>query len=340
MRVFVSYRREDSAAHAGRLADELRRRLGHSDVFLDVAVIRPGRDFSEEIAAALAQSDAVLVVIGPRWLTAAGDDGEVRLTDPADYVRHEVAVALERSMPVVPVLVGGADLPQADDLPADLAPLARRQAVALDDDTWPRDVQTLIDLLEGRGPRPDRRRLGLLVGAGVLGGALAATAITLAVLRPDRGGSGSEATTTDGTDVVALTGCPDPDGTWTRLLGPDGTASGVVDEDELGTLDFTVTDVFAHDNGDGSWEVVLTSVMTNNLSEELYHGDWNYDQLEVARIPYEQVSCFSVEAVLPEPGQRSRARVGFEVRDDPADGLRLAVVAGAFSANFALTPPA
>ncbi|MCK6211583.1 toll/interleukin-1 receptor domain-containing protein [Georgenia sp. EYE_87] len=337
MRVFLSYRREDSAAHAGRLADELRRRLGRSDVFLDVAEIRPGSDFTDAIDTALRQSDAVLVVIGPRWLSAAVADGRPRLDDPQDYVRREVAAALDGSLPVVPVLVGGARLPRADELPEDLVPLARRQAIALDDDTWLRDVQALLDLLEGRREAPTRRRLALLVGAGVLAGAAVATVVAVALLRPDPG-EPDGASGTDGETGGVLTGCPDPDETWERLLGPDGTASGVVEEADGGTLEFTVTDVFAQDNDDGSWEVVVTSVMTNNLDEVRNHGDWVYDQLEVARIAYETKTCYSVESQLPEPGQRSRARVGYEVTEDPAGGLRLTVGDNNYYANFALTP--
>jgi len=336
MRVFLSYRREDSAAHAGRLADELRRRLGRSDVFLDVAEIRPGSDFADAIETALKESDAVLVVIGPRWLSAAAGDGRPRLDDPRDYVRREVAAALDGSLPVVPVLVGGARLPRADELPEDLVALARRQAIVLDDDTWLRDVQALLDLLEGRREAPTRRRLALLVGAGLLAGAAVATVVAVALLRSDPGEPG--ATGTDEETVRELTGCPDPDETWDRLLGPDGTASGVVDEGDAGTLDFTVTDVFTQDNDDGTWEVVVTSIMTNNADELRNHGDWMYDQLEVARIAYETKTCFSVESALPEPGQRSRARVGFEVTEDPAGGLRLTVGDNNYYANFALTP--
>jgi hypothetical protein len=335
MRVFLSYRREDSAAYAGRLADELRRRLGRSDVFLDVAEIRPGRDFTEAIDAALAQSDAVLVVIGPRWLSVATADGGRRLADPDDYVRREIAAALGRSLPVVPVLVGGARLPRADELPEGLVPLARRQAMALDDETWGRDVQALLDLLEGRGEAPTRRRLAVLVGAGVVVGAAVATVIAVALLRPD---PGDGASTADGTETAGeLTGCPDPDASWTRLLGPDASAPGVVSEGDAGTLDFIVTDVVAQDNGDGTWEVVVTSVVTNNLGDVINHGDWIYDQLEVARIGYETKTCYSVESQLPEPGQRSRARVGFEVTEDPAGGLRLVVGDNNYYADFTLT---
>ena len=336
MRVFLSYRREDSAAYAGRLADGLRLRLGRSDVFIDVAEIRPGSDFGVAIDEALGRSDAVLVVIGPQWLSGPDGSGRPRLAEPQDYVRREVAGALGRSMRVVPVLVGGATLPPGEDLPEDVAPLARRQAVSLHDTTWHRDVDALVDVLEGRSPDPGRRRLWPLVLAGALVGAAATTGAVL-VLRPEPGGGEEDA---NDESVAALPTCPDPDEDWTRLLGPDATASGRLDEDEAGSLAFTVTAVFSQAREDGTWEVVITSVVTNNLGEERYHGDWNYNQLEVNRQPYEQKSCFSVGAELPEPGQRSRARVGFQVADDPAGGLRLVVWDNDFSTDFTLTSEA
>lgn len=335
MRVFLSYRREDSAAYAGRLADGLRRRLGRSDVFIDVAEIRPGSDFDVAIDEALGRSDAVLVIIGPRWLSVPDGSGRPRLAEPQDYVRREVAGALDRSMRVVPVLVGGAAPPRGEDLPEDLAPLARRQAVSLHDATWHRDVDALVDVLEGRSTDAGRRRLWPLVLAGVLMGAAAAAVAVPVALRPAP--EGGEEDATDGETVGRLPTCPDPDESWTRLLGPEGTASGTVDEDETGSLDFTVTDVVYQARGGGRWEVVVTSVVTNNLGEVRYHGDWNYNQLEVDLQPYEQKSCFSVGAELTEPGQRSRARVGFHVADDPAGGLRLVVWDNDFRTDFSLT---
>ncbi|MPV35685.1 toll/interleukin-1 receptor domain-containing protein [Georgenia subflava] len=331
MRVFLSYRREDTAAHAGRLADGLRRRLGRSDVFIDVAGIQAGSEFDAAIAEAIGRSDAVLVVIGPRWLSARDADGRPRLTDPQDYVRREVAGALARSLRVVPVLVGGATLPSGADVPDDLVPLVRRQAVSLDDATWQRDVDALVDVLRGRQAERPRRRAWPLVVGGVLVGAAAATAVVL-LLRPDTGGGDGE--------TAVLASCPDADDGWTRLLGPGATASGRVDEGDAGSLDFTVTDVFAQAREDGRWEVVITSELANNLGELREHGDWVYDQLEVDRQPYEQKTCFSVEARYPEPGQRSRGRVGFEVGDDPAKGLRLVVQDSDYSRDFTLTTAA
>ena len=90
MRVFISYRREDASAWAGRLRDALAAQFGEENIFQDVATVRPGQKFTDAIEAALSRSDVALAVIGPRWLTAAGDDGEPRLAKSDDYVRAEL----------------------------------------------------------------------------------------------------------------------------------------------------------------------------------------------------------------------------------------------------------
>jgi hypothetical protein len=136
-RVFISYRRADSAGHAGRLRDDLTRLLG-ATVFMDVADIAPGDDFEHAIDTALTSCGAVLAVIGPRWLDA------FRSPRGKDYVRLELRQALQHAgVTVVPVLVQGAALPSATELPAEIASLASRQAVAMRDDRWTDDVAYL-----------------------------------------------------------------------------------------------------------------------------------------------------------------------------------------------------
>ena len=146
-RIFISYRREDAAADAGRLADHLSQRFGRDRVFLDVEAIHPGTDFVKALHASLEQTAAVLIVIGPRWVSASGADGARRLDSPADFVRLEVEAALGRTIPVVPVLVQGARMPTAQDLPAPLAALATRQAVTLDYEEFHDDATRLCDRL-------------------------------------------------------------------------------------------------------------------------------------------------------------------------------------------------
>ena len=146
-RIFISYRREDAAADAGRLADHLSARFGKDRVFLDVDTIDPGTDFVQALHASLEQTAAVLIVIGPRWSSVTSSDGARRLDSPSDFVRLEVEAALGRTIPVVPVLVQGARMPAAQDLPPSLAALATRQAVTLDYDEFHADADRLCDRL-------------------------------------------------------------------------------------------------------------------------------------------------------------------------------------------------
>ena len=146
-RVFVSYRREDAAGDAGRLADYLQRRFGAGQVFLDIDTIEPGADFVQVLQQSLQQTAVMLVVIGPRWTSLLAADGSRRLDDPADFVRMEVEAALKRDIPVVPVLVQGATLPRKEELPASLAPLVTRQIFAVDHTEFNDDAERLCDRL-------------------------------------------------------------------------------------------------------------------------------------------------------------------------------------------------
>ena len=148
-RIFISYRREDSAGDAGRLADHLNRRFGSARVFLDIETIDPGTDFERALTSSLQETAAMLVVIGPRWTSLAKADGSRRLDDPNDYVRREVEAALGRNIPVVPVLVQGAQLPRKDELPESLAPLVKRQVATLDHAEFHADAERLCDRLAG-----------------------------------------------------------------------------------------------------------------------------------------------------------------------------------------------
>jgi hypothetical protein len=128
--LFISYRREDLPGFAGRLADALEAVFGAENVFRDIEDIRPGDDFVEVIERQLREVDALLVVIGPSWLTA-NRDGVRRLDEADDFVRQEIHAGLESGKPVLPVLIGGGIMPAETDLPLDIRRLARRQAVVL-----------------------------------------------------------------------------------------------------------------------------------------------------------------------------------------------------------------
>jgi hypothetical protein len=145
--IFISYRREDSAAQAGRLHDHLTQHFGADRVFMDVDAIGFGEDFARKIRESLAVTDALLAVIGKRWLDATDEKGRRRLDDPLDFVRTEIATALERAAVVIPVLVGGARMPREDELPPALAGLARLNAIDISDSRFAADVRTLIESL-------------------------------------------------------------------------------------------------------------------------------------------------------------------------------------------------
>jgi hypothetical protein len=130
-RIFISYRREDSQELAHRVCDSLRKHFGHEAVFMDVDTIPPGLDFRQSISDALASCEVVLAVIGPRWLHP-DQEGRRRLDDPNDYVRLEIERALNRGIPVVPLLVGPTSMPKENDLPASLAPFAYRHGLSVD----------------------------------------------------------------------------------------------------------------------------------------------------------------------------------------------------------------
>ncbi|HXO27232.1 MAG TPA: toll/interleukin-1 receptor domain-containing protein, partial [Thermoanaerobaculia bacterium] len=145
--IFINYRREDSAGHTGRLFDRLSARLP-GRVFMDIDTLEPGVDFAEVIEKAVGSCQVLIVVIGNDWLRVKDAAGHRRLDDEADYVRLELATALQRSIRVIPVLVQGAPMPRAEELPADIARLARRNAIELSDARWAYDVDRLSHTIE------------------------------------------------------------------------------------------------------------------------------------------------------------------------------------------------
>lgn len=152
--IFISYRRDDSAGHAGRLQDGLARRFGDGRVFMDVSDLQPGQDYVAELDRALARADCVLAVIGPRWLSAVNSSGQRRIDDPGDLVCREIGAGLARQATVIPVLVHGATMPTADAMPPALHSLAGRQAITLTDQRWDRDLDELVRLLSADGATP------------------------------------------------------------------------------------------------------------------------------------------------------------------------------------------
>jgi CHASE2 domain-containing sensor protein len=160
--VFISYRRNDASANAGRLCDWLKRQFGAESVFLDTENIAPGETFPRVLEQRLAASDVLLAVIGPRWTSISDAAGNRRIADPKDFVALEVATALQRGIRVIPVLVSGASMPSADQLPLALRGLAERNAIAIDDSRFRQDFDNLVDAIMGRARGFARRELDRL----------------------------------------------------------------------------------------------------------------------------------------------------------------------------------
>ncbi len=165
--LFISYRRDDSAAYAGRICDRLTSLIGGRRVFMDVDAIQPGQNFEQAIESTLASCSHVLVVIGPRWHEIL----QTRAQAPGrDYVVHEIAAALSKKKTVVPVFVGGATSAMLTGLPTELSDLPFRQAVELHDSSFSDDCTRLATKL--RLMRPVWKRpvawLALAAALGVL----------------------------------------------------------------------------------------------------------------------------------------------------------------------------
>ncbi|HVF14330.1 MAG TPA: toll/interleukin-1 receptor domain-containing protein [Acidimicrobiales bacterium] len=212
--IFLSYRRDDSSGHTGRLTDDLREALPDRVVFRDIDTIAPGADFVQAIDSAVGQADVVLAVIGRRWLRADGASGGQSLADSDDYVRLEISSAFEQGKLVIPVLVDGAQIPAAADLPDSLKPLVRNNAIEISDQRWKYDLDRLVVELERvmgvptkappiRAPRapvaPPRR---VLVGSGCLL-LLVAGIAAVAIARPGLSGAGSAASAVTTTSTSA-----------------------------------------------------------------------------------------------------------------------------------------
>jgi TIR domain len=300
LHVFVTYRRADSAPYAGRLHDALVNAFGEDKVFQDVAGIDPGEDFEVAIDAALDEADAVLVLIGPNWL-APGADGLSRLHDANDYVRIEVSKSLARNIRVVPILVGGAALPSGADLPEDLVPLTRRQAVELHDTDWRNDVESLMRRLRRESPAK-RGRLAWVAAAALV---LVASLGTWALL-------------TDGNELGSdtLTDCPTSPEGWVPIF--EGTKSVEVRGTE-GSMTFDVLRAHYRGTSGEAGELVLVTTLSNTSGPPNYDHDVNrYQFLTVdgyREYDYQEdeLWCFTSDPKTVSTGEKSDGRIGFRL---------------------------
>jgi hypothetical protein len=146
--IFISYRREDSGAYAGRLYDALTSYFDRGSLFFDVDTIEPGQDFREVIQRTCSSCKVLLVIIGKQWATACDKSGRLRLNNSNDIHRIEIATALQKGLRVIPVRVGEAEMPDESALPPDLQPLAYRHAFEVSDRRFHQDVQLLVEALK------------------------------------------------------------------------------------------------------------------------------------------------------------------------------------------------
>ena len=146
--IFISYRRDDSSGHVGRLYDALSAHFGRKRLFFDIDHIAPGQDFVRVLEDSLSRSSVMIVVIGKRW-GGSGKVGARRIDDAGDFVRLEVASGLRRAeLKIIPALIQGTKMPGAAALPEDLKDLSRRNAIELSDLRWREDIERLIASLE------------------------------------------------------------------------------------------------------------------------------------------------------------------------------------------------
>lgn len=175
--IFINYRRQTESGVAGRIYDSLSRDLPGISIFMDVDKLKPGDDFEQGLEKSLASCKVLLAVVGPEWLTMKNSAGKRRLDDPADFVRRELRTALSKGVRIIPVLVNGARMPDASELPDDIKGFGKRQAMEIRHERYNADVRDLAHAIAtiAPGARATTRKyakLGVaaLALAAVLGG--------------------------------------------------------------------------------------------------------------------------------------------------------------------------
>ena len=180
-RIFISYRRDDAQWAAGRLSDSLATYFGDDRVFRDIEDIAGGANFGDVIHETLGAADAVVVLMGKDWLNASDPQGNRRLDDPEDWVAQEIAAALEKGLPVYPVLLEDTPMPRPSELPEMLWPLTRYNAVSISDSRWQGDVTRLAKIVALDIPSATERKLQT-VNAAISTALFLAIAFTLSVI--------------------------------------------------------------------------------------------------------------------------------------------------------------
>jgi TIR domain len=171
-KVFICYRREDSGGYAGRIQDQLTQALGSDVLFMDVDAIPLGANFVTVLHDEVAKCDVLLAVIGRNWIDAHDEHGNRRLENPNDFVRVEIGAALQRNIPVIPILVDGARIPDVRELPKELEELSFRNGIDVRLASFHNDVSRLIQGLKTQLNIDIKRRqeIGSLVFFCAIGG--------------------------------------------------------------------------------------------------------------------------------------------------------------------------
>jgi TIR domain len=147
--IFISYRRDDTADVAGRIYDRLADAFTEDAIFKDVDSLPVGRDFGEFIIQSLSRCQICLCLIGPAWITVKDQTGVPRLLNAEDWVRIEIETALKLGVQVVPVLINGATMPRAEQLPPKLVPLLRlNAAIVRRDPDFRKDMAKLVTAIQ------------------------------------------------------------------------------------------------------------------------------------------------------------------------------------------------
>jgi len=157
-RIFISYRRADSEGYAGRIYDRLAPHFGDDAIFMDVDDIPAGVDFVKYLENEVQSCEVLIALMGKQWLNVEDDHGSRRLDNPNDFVRIEIATALKRDIRVIPVLLGGAQMPNVSDLPENLQSLTRRNGLLVYHHSFHADTNRLIKHLENALDEAEKER--------------------------------------------------------------------------------------------------------------------------------------------------------------------------------------
>lgn len=250
--IFINYRRDDAPGVAGRLFDHLAPKFSRRGIFMDVDAMKPGMDFTKQLDAQVSQCHVLLAVIGPHWLDAKDHEGKRRLDSDNDYVRIELASALKRDIPVIPVLVDGAVMPSEDGLPDDLKPLVRRHALELRHTRFNADADAIMHALEDLAPPRRLPWRPILAGALVAAGIAAVAAFwpkLTAMLRPV-----GPPTVATGTSVV-----PNPSVARTQKPPSPATAQPLAPNAPVGVPERPASSAAPHNQNpvDGGMKVTI-----------------------------------------------------------------------------------